>query len=300
MTLPVKHCLSGAELSKNDIQGLIALALKMKQDKSAYRKILQDKTLALIFEKPSLRTRFSFTVAMQELGGQLIEHITSNGKSETPEDQIRVIQGYCDALMIRTHTDEIFDRMSQHATIPIINGLSEDFHPCQSLADLMTLQEVFGKLDGLTLCYIGDGNNVLHSLLMMGSLVGVTIHYCCPQGHEPKQSIIDKFTDPQFIKAFDDPIQAVEGCDAVYADVWTSMGCAQKNEVDFSAYQVNESLMSAANDDAIFMHCMPMERGKEVSATLPDAPCSVIFTQSENRLHAQKALLMTLVSQYKD
>lgn len=296
MTLPVKHLLSGAELSKQDIQDIVDLGLAMKGNKAAYRGVLKDKTLALIFEKPSLRTRFSFTVAIQELGGQLIEHVSSNGKKEAPEDQIRVIQGYCDGLMIRTHADETLSRMSQHATIPLINGLTEDFHPCQSLADLMTLQEIFGKLEGLSLCYIGDGNNVLHSLLMMGSLMGVTVHYCCPEGHQPKQEIIEKFVQQKNIKAFDDPMQAVEGCAAVYADVWTSMGCEQNNESDFSAYQVNESLMSAASSDAIFMHCMPMERGKEVSVSLPDAPCSAIFTQSENRLHAQKALLMTLMA----
>ena len=296
MTLPVKHLLTGAELANKDIQELVNLALAMKGNKAAYRGVLKDKTLALIFDKPSLRTRFSFTVAMQELGGQLIEHVSSNGKAEEPKDQIRVIQGYCDALMIRTHADETLMQMSHHATIPIINGLTEDFHPCQSLADLMTLQEVFGKLEGLSLAYIGDGNNVLHSLLMMGSLMGVTVNYCCPPGHQPKQEIIDKFVDENYIKAFNDPYQAVEGCDAVYADVWTSMGCEQKNESDFSAYQVNETLMSAASSDAVFMHCMPMERGKEVSVSLPDAACSVIFSQSENRLHAQKALLMTIMT----
>ncbi|WP_367608227.1 ornithine carbamoyltransferase [Legionella sp. W05-934-2] len=294
--LSTKHVLTGHELSKHDIEMLLTLACQMKSNPLLHANAFPNQCVALIFEKPSLRTRFSFTAAISQLGAQAIESVTASRKSELPQDFIRVIQGYCQAMMIRTFDDEDLAVMKAYAKIPIINGLTDKFHPCQSLADLMTLYEVFGQLDGLKIAYLGDGNNVLHSLMLLANKMGVTVHYCCPPGFEPDQSVIEMLEDPAMVKAFSHPQEAVMNCHAVYTDVWTSMGFAQKNEQDFQGYQVNEALMANAQENAVFMHCMPMERGKEVSETLPDAPNSVIFQQSENRMHVQKALLYLLMN----
>ena len=252
--------------------------------------------MAIIFEKPSLRTRFSFSVAVNQLGGQVIESIAQTRKSEEPKDFIRVVQGYCSAMMIRTFDNSALVEMAQYAKIPIINGLTDLFHPCQILADLLTLKERFNSVENLKLSYIGDGNNILHSMLVMATKLGIAVHYCCPPGHGPKEAIFDLIENPELVTSFTKPKEAVKNCHAVYADVWTSMGFAKNDESDFKGFQVNEKLMSHANSDAIFMHCMPMVRGKEVSNDLPDTPCSAIFEQSENRLHVQKALLVNLLS----
>jgi ornithine carbamoyltransferase len=192
--------------------------------------------------------------------------------------------------------------MSQVSHIPIINGLSDLHHPCQILADLLTLQELFGSLQGLTLSYIGDGNNILHSLLLLAPALGVTIHYCCPETRGPDAGILATSlakvkTGTGQIRSFSEPKQAVKGAHAIYTDVWTSMGFEDKTaEHLFAGFQVNEALLAQADPQAVFMHCLPMERGKEVSETLPEHPQSVIFRQSENRLHVQKALLLHLLS----
>lgn len=290
-----KHILSGDELSAEEILQVLSLAGRMKQNPQAFGQALAGEQVALIFEKPSLRTRFSFTAGVQQLGGQVIESISQTRKHEEPKDFIRVIQGYCSALMIRTDKDSILTEMAAHARIPMINGLTDLYHPCQILADLLTLQTHFGSLKGLRLCYIGDGNNILHSLLMLLPKVGVSVHYACPPGHAPAAGVLAELAHPERVVAFSDPQQAVLGCHAVYTDVWTSMGFAASDESAFAGYQVNADLMAQAAPEAVFMHCMPMERGKEVSEDLPDAPCSVIFAQSENRLHVQKALLLSLM-----
>jgi ornithine carbamoyltransferase len=278
------HLLTGTELSPTEIKVLLKRAAHLKKHRKKTPKVLQGKHLAMLFEKPSLRTRFSFAIAMKELGGSVIESISETRKKETPEEMAGVLSGYCDGVMIRTHSDADLSRMAKASTIPIINALSDDHHPCQILADLLTLQEKFGKLKGLKLAYIGDGNNILNSLLLLAPLVGVDVHYCCPKNRGPK---IKTGT------AHKTPAEAVSGAHAVYTDVWTSMGF--ENSVDesaFAGFQVNEELMKHAKPNAIFMHCMPIVRGKEVSHTLPDSPQSVIFQQSENRLHVQKALLI--------
>lgn len=299
MRFKAKNLLSGAELTAPEIAYLLDLSLELKIERYSYTRALQQKHLALMFDKPSLRTRMSFTIAMRELGGDVIESDYSTRKQEEPEDQMRVLQGYCDAVMIRTHADESLTRMQTVANIPIINGLSELFHPCQSLADLLTLKENFPNLNGLTLTYLGDGNNVLHSLLLMAPKLGITIRYCCPPPYQPSHEIV-AYAKTQggtgSIEAILDPVMAVKNANAIYTDVWTSMGFEQRSLSVFDGLQVNEQLMAHANSDAVFMHCMPMNRGQEVSQKLPDAPCSVIFQQSENRLHVQKALLYQLLS----
>lgn len=297
MQLSFKHLVSGAECSAEDIKQLLDLAVAIKSNPQAYQDALYGKHLALLFSKPSLRTRFSFTVGMHQLGGEIVESIADSRKTELPRDQMRVIQGYCQGVMVRTHEEQELEAMIAEATIPVINGLSKLYHPCQTLADLLTLQEVFGQLEGLQVCYLGDGNNILHSLLLMASKVGVKVNYCCPPGHHPAAEVLAQVSQHLSINAFTNPTEAVKGCDAVYTDVWSSMGFEAQNETAFAGYQVNEALMDKAKSGAIFLHCMPMERGKEVSQTLPDAPCSAIFLQSANRLYAQKALLLGLLTQ---
>lgn len=300
------HFLTGEELNAEETAKILhrAMVLKHNRQLNLFESALSGCHLALLFDKPSLRTRFSFSVAMRELGGDVIESCESTRKKETPEDQALVLSGYCQAIMIRTHEESVIERMSQVAKIPVINGLSNLHHPCQILADLMTLQEVFGALKNLLLCYVGDGNNILHSLLLMAPKMGVTIHYCCPKERQPDPGILQKslwLADSNMeqsgkIKSFSSPSDAVKNVDAVYTDVWTSMGF-EDSAADhlFDGFQVNENLMKNAKANAIFMHCLPMERGKEVSETLPQSEYSVIYQQSENRLHVQKSLLSYLL-----
>ncbi len=293
----IKHLLTGTELESHDLLRLLHLASRIKQNPAAYHQALAGKNLAMIFEKPSFRTRLSFTLAMENLGGTAIESVSTTRKQEEPRDLIRVLNGYCDYVMLRTHDDNALIEMAQFAKVPIINGLSALYHPCQVLADLLSLQERFDDLRGLTLTYVGDGNNVLHSLLLMAPLVGIKINFCCPIDHQPKNEILtqSKLMFGEMIHSYPTPEAAVHHADAIYTDVWTSMGFEpQENEHHFAGFQVNEALMEQAKSGAVFMHCMPMERGKEVSMSLPDNPASIIFAQSENRMHVQKALLIDL------
>jgi ornithine carbamoyltransferase len=299
MKLSTKHLLTGEEVNATEIMHLLDSAVKLKHNRLAYFNALSHRHLALLFDKHSLRTRISFAVAMRELGGDVVESINTTRKIEDPEDQMHVLQGYCHAVMVRTYEDKILERMQSVATIPIINGLSNLYHPCQTLADLMTLKEQFGILKDLTISYIGDGNNILHSLLLMAPKLGVHVHYCCPDPYQPNKDIVYKAqqqTQPGSITSHNNPTKAVKNCAAVYTDVWTSMGFEEKDETAFAGFQINETLMQHANPDAVFMHCMPMNRGYEISATLPEQPYSVIYQQSENRLHVQKALLHTLLA----
>lgn len=292
----LKHLITGDELSPSAINHILSLAVKIKNDPKLYNNLMHGKHVAIIFDKPSLRTRFSFTAAINQLGGQVIESLSQTRKMEEPKDLIRVIQGYCAALIIRTFAEDTLLEMQPYAKIPIINGLTNNFHPCQALADLLTLIEHFKNLEGLTIAYIGDGNNVLHSLMLMATKLGIKVNFCCPKNYSPNQEVIQKLQHTGLIQAFVEPKNAVKDCDAVYTDVWTSMGFADKDDNCFEGLQVNEALMSHAKEHALFMHCMPMDRGKEVSDTLPDAPCSVIFQQSANRMIVQKALLIHLFS----
>lgn len=295
---PGRHLLTGMEFNRDEVQLILNQAKAMKQTPAFYRQALASKSLAMIFEKPSFRTRLSFAMAIQSLGGVAIESISTTRKQETPADMARVLNGYADFIMVRTHDDGILAEMAKHAEVPVLNGLSALHHPCQIFADLLTLKEQFDALEGLTLAYVGDGNNILHSLMLLAPQLGITIHYCCPPGRQPDASIsaLAQNRYPEQIKAFSHPNDAVRHVQAVYTDVWTSMGFETVDEEAFAGFQVNESLMALADPAAVFMHCMPMERGKEVSSTLPDSPSSIIFRQSENRLHVQKALLLYLAS----
>lgn len=299
-----KHFLTGEELSKSELTDLLNLAgaLKSERTRGGGEPILKNKTLLLIFEKPSLRTHLSFTVAIQELGGFSAESYSSLRKNEDPQDVARVLAGYGHFAMIRTHAHSIVEKMAEASSIPIINGLTDTHHPCQILADLLTLKENYGKLEGLTLTYIGDGNNILHSLLLLLPPLGVNVNYACPKGYEPSGFILKRSrerakTSGAQIQSFSSPEEAMHGAHAVYTDVWASMGFeseADSRDHAFRGYQLNEKLYALAEKDAIIMHCMPMIRGKEITSALADHPRAVLFQQSENRLHAQKALLIGL------
>jgi ornithine carbamoyltransferase len=307
LRLNFKGFLTGEELTRAELLSLIELAklLKTQRSKGRSKPLLSGQQVGLYFEKPSLRTRVSFTVAANELGGNAIEIVGSNVKKEEPEDTIRVLGGYLHCLMVRTFEHSTLERMVAKSPIPVINGLSDDHHPCQALADILTVKEHFPILKGVEIAYIGDGNNVLNSLLLLAPMLGMTVRYACPEGYKPNADILARAQKRASenggkILAFDTPAAAVAGAHAVYTDVWTSMGFEDENEARlkaFQGYQLNEDLMKLAHPSAIAMHCLPMVRGLEISETLADAPCSAIFQQSENRLHVQKALLLGLLPQ---
>lgn len=300
-----KHFLTGTELSKTELSELLFLAESCREQRLAgfRRDDLRNKNVVLLFEKPSLRTRVSFTVAIQELGGSVLELDSIGRKKEDPEDTIRVLAGYCHAVMVRTHAHSILDRMVSKSPIPVINGLSDTHHPCQVLADLQTLMQRYKELNGLKLAYVGDGNNMLHSLLLLAPILGIEVHYACPRGYEPSSLVVRQAKKRAAgttgsVVAHTNPIEAVKSANAVYTDVWTSMGFEQE-ETDrdkvFQPYQLNEELYSHADPKAAIMHCMPMIKDKEITAGLVEHENSVLFQQAENRMHAQKALLVGLL-----
>lgn len=300
------HFLTGEEFASGDLLEMLDLALNLKQERAQgiLNPLLNGKTIVMLFDKPSLRTRLSFSVAINELGAHSIESIGSSRKTEEPEDVIRVLAGYAHGLMIRTFDHNYVERMASISPIPIINGLTDSHHPCQVMADLLTLKERFGSLKGLKLAYIGDGNNMLHSMMLLCPRLGIELHYACPVGYEPNAFIVKTskalaIEGGGTIVAHATPESAVAGAHALYTDVWTSMGFEaeeQARELAFEGYQINEALLAKADPSAIVLHCMPMVRGKEISQNLPDHPQSAIFQQSENRLHVQKAILVKLMS----
>lgn len=298
-----KHFLTGEELSQNELTSLLDLAASLKKTRGRERQtVLDGKTMALIFEKPSLRTRLSFTIGVQELSGQVVELTGSQKKNEDPEDAIRVLQGMVHGVMIRTFDHSILERMVSKAKVPVINGLSDSHHPCQALADLQTLQERFGKLKGLKLAYIGDGNNVLHSLLLLLPFVGVDVHYACPADYQPDAEIVARAkkraeVGGANIRQFNSPKDAVQNVHALYTDVWTSMGFEDENQKRmqaFEGYQINMNLLKMADPSAIVLHCLPMIKGQEITEDVVESSQSALFDQAENRLHAQKALMIGL------
>lgn len=303
-----KDFLTLADYSKEEIEYLLHLAveLKEKQQNGERYTPLSGKTLAMIFEKPSTRTRVSFEVGMVQLGGHAL-HLSSRdlqiGRGETIADTARVLSEYVDAIMIRTFEHEKVAELAHYATIPVINGLTDDDHPCQALADLLTIYEVKGKLQGLKLAYIGDGNNMAHALMLAAAKVGMHCVVALPKGYEPKEAIVKEAKQianesGATIVVTNDPYEAIADADVVYTDVWASMGQeAEANERMhiFSPFQVNEALVQRAKQDFIFLHCLPAHRGEEVTEGVIDGKQSYIFQQAGNRLHTQKALLVSLL-----
>ena len=286
---------------KDDVKYILDLAIKIKAGEME-DKPLEGKTLAMIFQKSSTRTRVSFDVGMYQLGGRAI-FLSSNdlqmGRGEPISDTAKVLSRFVDGIMIRAikHSDVV--ELAKHSDVPVINGLTDLEHPCQALADVLTIKEHLGDWEGKKICFVGDGNNVSNSLLLIAPLLGMDMSVACPKGYEPCEDILKtaiEYADENNteITITDDIGFALQNVDAVFTDVWVSMGDEAekaKREIDFAPFQVNSDLMSLANDEAIFLHCLPAVRGQEVSAEVIDGPQSVVFDEAENRLHAQKAVL---------
>jgi len=295
--------LSSADYSAEETAALLELAGQLK---CGDRRIdLGNRVLGLIFSKASTRTRVSFQVAMARLGGQTVDlnpSVTQLGRGEPLEDTARVLSRYCDALAIRTFAQQEIVDYAHWASVPVINALTDLEQPCQALADFLTMQEVHGDLAGQTLAYIGDGNNVAHSLMLCGALLGVNVRIGCPEGFEPLPGVLDQARslaqNGAAIEVTSDPVQAVAGAQAVYTDVWASMGQEAEQaerERAFASFCVDQALMDQADPAAIVLHCLPAHRGEEISAEVMEGSASRIFDQAENRLHAQQALLAALM-----
>ena len=312
--MTVRHFLDIADWSSADIRAMLELANTIKQDRKAWRNALQGQTLGMIFQKKSTRTRVSFEVGMVQLGGHALFLSSSDiqiGRGETIADTARVLSRYCDGVMARVYGHEVLEELAAYASVPIINGLSDRLHPCQTMADAQTLIERWspkGLFDvdsvrGRKLTYVGDGNNMAHSLLNTGAVLGMDVTIVAPRGYWPDLAVWQKAQNRAAesgatLRCTTDPAEGVAGADAVYTDVWASMG--QEDEAaqrlkDFHGYIVDSTMMAHAKPDAVFLHCLPAHRGEEVSAEVCDGPQSIIFDEAENRLHAQKAILVTLM-----
>jgi len=300
-----KDLLSIADLNRKEIEHLIEQAWRMKQEGAP--PLLSRRTLALLFVKPSLRTRVSFEIAMYQLGGHSIylsPEEVGMGKREPAADIARVLSRYVDGIAARTFSQETLQILAGHSSVPVINALSNLEHPCQALSDLFTIYEKKGRLPGLTLAFIGDGNNVANSLLFSACLVGMNFHLASPPGYEVKGEVLNQGKEfaalsGSQIQLTNNPYEAAKDADIIYTDVWASMGQeaeAEKRRLAFSGYQVDNKLLSLAKGDVLLMHPLPAHQGEEISAGLLDDPRSVVFDQAENRLHLQKALLVELLS----
>ena len=301
-----RDLLSSADLSADQTLSLLRLAADLKSGRTHIN--LGGKTLGLIFSKSSTRTRVSFTVAMARLGGQTIDlnpQVTQVGRGEPVADTARVLSRYVDALAIRTFAQEELADYAHWASIPVINALTDLEHPCQALADFLTLQEAFGALAGLTLSYVGDGNNVAHSLMLCGALLGVNVRIGCPVGFDPYGAVLEQSralaaASGATVEVLHEPVAAVRGAQALYTDVWASMGQEEEKaerERAFAGWCLNEELVAEADPRAIVLHCLPAYRGLEISSGAMEGRASRIFDQAENRLHAQQALLAALLTE---
>ena len=299
--------LTGTEWGSKRLRDFFRLAGEMKEHPDRYRNTLAGSVFVLIFEKPSLRTRVTFETGIANLGGTSIflDHTSARLSDREPiRDIARNLERWVQGIIARVFAQETLDELAANASVPVINALSDKFHPCQALADFFTLEERFGNLRGLKLAYVGDGNNMCHSLLSVGARAGGHIRVATPEGYEPDAGVVAEARRVARetrgkIEVFRSPEEAVSGAHAVYTDVWASMGQESESaqrEIAFAAYQVNEALFAHAAPDAVFMHCLPAHRGLEVTEGVIDSPRSIIYDQAENRLHVQKALLHTLLN----
>lgn len=300
----MKHLLKLQDLTTEEITDILNLAdqLKYEQKHGIPHDHLKGKTLGMIFEKASTRTRVSFETGMYQLGGYALFLSSSElqiGRGEPVQDTARVLSRYLDGIMIRTFAQKEVEDLAEYGSIPIINGLTDYCHPCQVLADLMTVREYKNKLDGLKMCYIGDGNNMANSLIVGCLKVGMDVSVACPEGYYPDSAVLDFAKAYPNFKLVNDPKTAAEGADVLFTDVWASMGQeseAEKRKIAFKGYQINDEVMSVANQDAMVMHCLPAHREEEITAKVFEAHANEIFDEAENRLHAQKAVMVKLMS----
>ena len=305
--LSVSDLLSIQDLTPEDIRLIFTVTRRVKQDPEEFSLSLKGKTLAMIFEKPSLRTRATFDVGMTGMGGQalFLDHSDAKlGERESIKDVARNLERWVHGIVARTYKNRSVVELAEHARIPVINGLTDLLHPCQALADYFTLSEKLSSLSGVRLCFVGDGNNTCHSLILGAARLGIHLSVATPAGYEPNPEIVRDALRAAgdtgaTITIVRNPREAVRGADAVYTDVWASMGQEAETEdraAVFADYQVNARLMELAGGEALFMHCLPAHRGVEVAPQVIDSPQSVVYDQAENRLHVQKALLLLLMS----
>ena len=299
--------LTGMELDAGRVRELLHLAADVKARPDRYRGALAGRYIALIFEKPSLRTRVTFEVGIASLGGSAVflDHtVIRLGQRESIPDVAKSLERWVHGIVARTFTQEAIDALAANARVPVINALSDHFHPCQALTDFFTLEERFGNLRGLKFAYVGDGNNTCHSLLTIGARLGVHVRVATPAGYEPDAAVVSEAKriareTRGKIEILRSSEEAVAGAQAIYTDVWAGMGQEEEaaaREKAFAQYQVNEALFSLAAPDAVFLHCLPAHRGLEVTAEVIDSPRAIVFDQAENRLHVQKAILLTLLN----
>ncbi len=300
------HLLTIRDLSFEDVEEILELTRDVKANPSTYAHRLEGKTLGMLFQKSSTRTRVSFEVGMFQLGGHALflgSRDLQLGRGETIADTARVLSRYVDGIMARVFAHQDILDLASYGSVPVINGLDDDVHPCQALCDYFTIREHKGDLAGRKIAYVGDGNNMAHSLIAGAAKVGMHISVASPKGYEPSTAVLDAVAEDARrrsvrIEVTNEPAAAVAGADVVYTDVWASMGQEEEREKrlrDFAGFQVNASLFDKAASDAIFMHCLPAHRGEEVTGEVCDHERSVIFDQAENRLHTQKAIMLLLM-----
>ena len=303
-----QHLNSLLDWTTEEIREVLALAHDVKKSPDSFRQTLSGQTLGMIFEKKSTRTRVSFETGIYQLGGVGL-FLSSNdlqlGRGEPIADTARVLSRYLDMIMARTFKQETIDELTKWADVPVINGLSDVYHPCQALTDFMTMEEVFGDIQGLRFAYVGDGNNMAHSLMLCGARLGVDMAIASPTDYTVESGLVEVARSAGTgarIELTTDPAEAIRGAHVVYTDVWTSMGqeaeTAQRLEA-FAGYEIDDRLMGLADPRAVFMHCLPAHRGEEVSASVCDGEQSIIFDQAENRLHAQKGLMVALGNRWR-
>ena len=303
MKLETKDLLTGDEISSKEFLELIDFSIKLKEENKTVKgkQLLENKTLAMLFEKPSTRTRVSFETGMKQLGGHTIIlslNEMQHSRGESVEDTAKTLSGYVDGIMARVYEHSFIEDLAKHATVPVINGLSNSYHPCQTLADFMTIKEYKKKFKDLKIAWIGDGNNVCNSLIFGCSKTQTDIVIATPKGFEPNPEVVKKASENTTIDLTTDPESAVKDADIVMTDTFTSIHTSdpKQTEIFLPSFQVNEHLMEKAKNDAIFMHCLPAKRDQEVTSAVIDGSQSVVWDQAENRLHSQKALLLSLLS----
>lgn len=301
----MKQLLSMADLSRDEILEILEKAEDLKEKRMAGKvmDLLKNRSLGMIFEKASTRTRVSFEVAMADLGGHALylnNRDMQIGRGETIADTARVLSGYLAAITARVNSHDTVEELAKYATVPVINALSDKEHPCQILADLLTIREYKSSFEGLRLAWVGDGNNVCNSMILGCALMGMEIAVACPPGYDPDEAVVKQAREMGgSVQLTRDPLEAATDADVLYTDVWVSMGDEEEREQrlsDLKDYQINSRLVEVAKNDVIVMHCLPAHRGEEISAEVMDSPQSVVFDEAENRLHAQKALLLMLLT----
>lgn len=299
-----RHFLADDDLSPDELIAVLDLADELKTHRRAARLTpgpLQGQSIVVIFEKNSTRTRLSFEIGISELGATPIVLDSGNtqiGRGETIEDTARVISRFADAIVIRTYGQDRIEGLAAASSVPVINALTEAYHPCQALADLQTIRSHFGRLEGLTLTYVGDGNNVAHSLLLAGAAAGVTVRVGAPDGYQPNPSIVARAAKLGHVEVVDDPMQAAKDAHVLYTDVWVSMGDEDSIEraAAMQPFQLNAAMLAHADPEAVVLHCLPAHREEEITSEVIDGPRSLVWDQAENRLHAQNALLVSLLT----